>query len=139
MEARHHLHQPLGAKDALREGIEPRLDTNDGDNQQRVDVQFPTDGLRRRENGLHRLGGDLVAAGHVVHGTTQTRRQHLGGGIFLSLDHIDFVDQHFFGRPQFLDQGHVGADESALDADHSGNENHASSHQQFLENHHHQR
>ena len=72
--ARDDLHQTLCPDYALRVGIESRLNADNGNQQQGLDVPFTTGRLGRFENRRQGLSGHPVAACNVFERSTHRRR-----------------------------------------------------------------
>jgi len=63
VEGRDHLHQALGSGVAFRDGVEARLDRDDGDDEQRIEPDAPSLEVSRGDQPAGRLAGDAIALG----------------------------------------------------------------------------
>jgi hypothetical protein len=132
METRHHLHQPLGAEDALRKRVESRLDTDHRNDQQGIEMQLVADGLGRRKDGLQRLGRYVIATGNIIQRATHAGIERHGARIVLRIAGL-FIGNRRLGirqeRLEPLDQIKT----ATLHAEQTHDEDKADNHQELLE------
>jgi hypothetical protein len=62
-------------------GIEARLDTDDGDDQQGIEATFPANCLRRLEDRDQRFRRHPIAPRNEIQNALQAQRQHFGRGL----------------------------------------------------------
>ena len=80
---RNDLHQALGAHDALGDGVEARLDRDDGQHHQRIEPDFTRGAVGRPHHPLGGLCRDQEAPRQVLHeDRLRGIARHLGEGFF---------------------------------------------------------